>query len=752
MSNNFSKQEFLDKNKILGQKIHQLEKIQHETAVYKQALDRVPVMLIILQNDKICYVNAAFESILGFKKKEIVHMNWEKLIHPDDRALVSSGYKNAMENRNGSYQYEMKLLSKDTETVWVDLCYNIIDTSGQTFVVISAYDISRSKYTKEAFQLSEARYRAIVEDQAELVGRASVNNQLTFVNEAFCNYIGKSREEIIGTNCMAYTYEQDSKIIQDIRDSVSRENPVTINEERMVKADGGIGWVEWTTRAIFNEKGRFIESQSVGRDITGRKRAQEELKKAKDELELRVVKRTAELSKANQDLLLLNSNLNNIVKNMSDGVFIVDKSGDIQILNGVLEGIWGDLVGEVQIWIKNDILYKHKSFLYKMLQEGKPFRDEEIILSGKKGDLHCLASGTPIKNEQGEVNSGFIMVRPIKEIRRLINRFTGAKANFYFSDIISDDSQFHKIIDTAMIATANLSNVLIEGESGTGKEMFAQAIHNESSHRSGPFIAVNCGAIPRELVGSELFGYADGAFTGAKKGGNTGKFELASGGTIFLDEIADMPIDQQVALLRVIQEKKITRIGGHQLIPIDVRIICASNKNLLEEISKGNFRQDLYYRLNVISFNIPPLRERKDDIPLLFRYFISKYTGKDITVISPEILNCLMQYNWPGNVRELQNVAERMIHMANGAELLPEHLPLEISNYDSQKENSPDEYISIARSNGKENTRNLMAKIERDKIIQLLNLHDGKVNRVAQEMGLSRRTIYRKIKQYEIKH
>lgn len=640
---NFNNAYLLDTNKILGKKFHQSKTIRQETSIYKQLLDRVPVIMIILQDNKICYVNAAFESILGFKREKIIHMNWKKLIHSDYRVLVSSTHKDVQEDRELCYRYETKILNKDAETVWMDLSYSIIKISGQDFVIISAYDITQSNLTREELQLSEARYRAIIEDQAEL-------------------------------------------------------------------------------------------------------------KKAKEELEQRVEQRTADLSKANQELLVLNNNLTNIVKNMSDGVFMVDKSGEIQILNGVLEGLWGDLAGEIQDWIKKDILYSHKSSLYRMLQEGKSFRDEEIILAGKKGDLHCLASGTPIKDEQGEMNSGVIMVRPIKEIRKLVNRFTGAQANFYFSDIVSKDPQFHKIINLAMIATANLSNVLIEGESGTGKEMFAQAIHNESSHRNGPFIAVNCGAIPRELVGSELFGYADGAFTGAKKGGSPGKFELASGGTIFLDEIGDMPIDQQVALLRVIQEKKITRIGGQQVIPVDVRIICASNKNLAEQISKGNFRQDLYYRLNVISLKIPPLRERKDDIPLLFRYFISKYTGKDINSISPEILSSLIQYKWPGNVRELQNVVERMIYMANGGELLPEHLPLEISNYQPNKEGSQAEYLSIKNTSEKESTRKLVAQIERDKIVRFLNLHDGNISRVAQEMGFSRRTIYRKIKLYGIKH
>jgi transcriptional regulator with PAS, ATPase and Fis domain len=222
-------------------------------------------------------------------------------------------------------------------------------------------------------------------------------------------------------------------------------------------------------------------------------------------------------------------------------------------------------------------------------------------------------------------------------------------------------------VEVARMAARSSSNVLIEGESGTGKELFAQAIHNASRRSAGAFVAVNCGAIPRELIASELFGYSEGAFTGAKKGGNPGKFELADGGTLFLDEIGDMPLEQQVALLRVIQDKSISRIGSNQVIPVDVRIICATNKNLLELMQTGRFRQDLYYRLNVINLRILPLRERKEDIPLLFEHFLQQMNQDCRSIIPNDFTERLLSYDWPGNVRELQNTVERIIHL--------EHMP-----------------------------------------------------------------------------
>ena len=317
---------------------------------------------------------------------------------------------------------------------------------------------------------------------------------------------------------------------------------------------------------------------------------------------------------------MLNRNLNNVVNNMSDGVIIVNRSGEIELLNHVFEQNWGALLDRIKMNLKEDILKGKIAFINDMFDRRIPFQDEEFIFFASGKQIHILASGTPIVDEEGVVSSGLLILRPIKDVHKLVNRFSGAKASFRFENIITGNRTMQELIDNAKMAASNTSNVLIEGESGTGKELFAQAIHNSSQRSKEPFIAINCGAIPRDLIGSELFGYAEGAFTGARKGGNPGKFELASGGTVFLDEIGDMPLEQQAALLRVIQEKSITRIGGTQAIPVDVRIICATNKDLQTEMHHGRFRKDLYYRLNVILLRFR-LRERKEDIRLLVNHF-----------------------------------------------------------------------------------------------------------------------------------
>jgi transcriptional regulator with PAS, ATPase and Fis domain len=332
-----------------------------------------------------------------------------------------------------------------------------------------------------------------------------------------------------------------------------------------------------------------------------------------------------------------------------------------------------------------------------------------------------------------------------------------------FTDIIGESNIIKEIIRIASRASENEGTVLLEGESGTGKEIFAQAIHNRSQRKRGPFIAVNCGAIPRELVGSELFGYIEGAFTGAARGGRPGKFELASHGTIFLDEIGDMPLAQQVSLLRVLQERSIIRIGDNKEIPVDVRVICASNKSLFHEVQKGNFRQDLYYRLNVISIKIPPLREREEDIELLFRHFVRTMghkSGYDIKEIDSKIFRYLLEYPWPGNVRELQNVVERMMNFSTSNILTVGNLPEEIirgvtyNNEEREKtepakirEAAPQISIDEVRARKKQNLE------EEDRVIiqNLLLKYNGNITHVANALNSSRNTIYRKIRKYEIK-
>lgn len=460
-----------------------------------------------------------------------------------------------------------------------------------------------------------------------------------------------------------------------------------------------------------------------------------------------------DIRRKNQQLALVNNRMTNIFNTMSDGVLMVDSSGLVTESNPAAKDILNGFEQEI-LGLSIEQLFGNKAILTrKMLKDNEGYEDVEIMVDMKKLKVHCFASGEPICDEQGQVIGGVIVLRPMKQIQNLVNRYSGFHASLQFSDIVGESAEIMEAIRAASLATTTSFNILLQGESGTGKEIFAQAIHNKSEQRNGPFVALNCGVIPRELIGSELFGYAEGAFTGARKGGKPGKFELASGGTLFLDEIGDMPLEQQVALLRVLQEKNVTRIGCDKAISVNVRIICATNKNLQQEVEKRTFRQDLYYRLNVIFITIPPLRDRSGDIPLLFDYFL-KRVGRDRGCefrVEPEVIRCLQQFDWPGNVRELQNIVERMVSLTESEVITLSHLPREI--FEMRKAAGYTTQVALCEANASRAQRkNMLGETERQRIVMLLSKSGGNISIVAREMGISRNTVYRKMQLYHIEN
>ena len=319
-----------------------------------------------------------------------------------------------------------------------------------------------------------------------------------------------------------------------------------------------------------------------------------------------------------------------------------------------------------------------------------------------------------------------------------------------FDQIVGESREFLKVRDAALRVAKSSFNILIEGESGTGKELIAQAIHMESG-ATGPFIAINCGSIPKDLIQSELFGYDEGSFTGAQKGGKPGKFELADGGTLFLDEIGEMQKDMQVSLLRFLQDKIIVRIGGSRFKRVDVRIIAATNRSLAEEVAIGNFREDLYYRINVIQLTLPPLRERKSDIPLLAEHMLKIIwkqfeTGKKH--LAPEVIGMLTAYNWPGNIRELRNIIERAFVFSEGDEITPDCLPLYIREAGRDRTDiipAHIETLEIHRHAGNLRDNEMMI------ITESLKKHNFNISKSAQELGIARNTLYKKMEEFGIK-
>jgi len=385
------------------------------------------------------------------------------------------------------------------------------------------------------------------------------------------------------------------------------------------------------------------------------------------------------------------------------------------------------------------------SSIFQIVASGGKFMNEEVFLSFSNNRQKFSLNVSGIYEGVEHLVGLVVSVRELDNVYQIVNKYTGMQARFVFDDIVCKSKIMSKLVEYARTVSDSPSTILIEGESGTGKEVFAQSIHNDGRRREAGFVAINCAAIPENLIESELFGYDDGAFTGAKKGGHPGKFELANGGTLFLDEIGDMKPDMQAKLLRVIQEGAVMRIGGVKIIPVDVRIIAATNRNLKKEVEAGRFRLDLYYRLSVIPITIPPLRERISDLPSLIRLFLNKKSiklQKSIPQLRFSELQQMLDYSWPGNIRQLENFIEQLVNFDG---------KFSASYFQEETERkqildgSPDSILPLANIE-------VVSMDEAEAIhIQKMIAHcKGNLTATARLLKISRNTLYLKLKKYSI--
>lgn len=442
--------------------------------------------------------------------------------------------------------------------------------------------------------------------------------------------------------------------------------------------------------------------------------------------------------------------LETMVDSAVEGIVIVDSEGIIVYLNKAYEELLG--ITREQAIGRHVTEVIDNTRMHIVVKTGIPEIGEIQQIRGK----NTIVQRIPIWKD-GKVIAGVgkVIFKGKEELQSLVKKLDilETKIKYYedqlkmllapkysFEDIITCNPRMLELKKLAMKAACTNTTILLRGESGVGKELFAHAIHKASPRSSQPFVRVNCAAIPENLFEAELFGYEGGAFTDAKKSGKPGKFELANGGTIFLDEIGDMPLSMQAKTLRFLQEKEIERVGGLKPIKLDVRIIAATNKNLEEMVHTGSFREDLYFRLNVVSLLIPPLRERKEDIPLLVNYFIEKICQENRLPhkkISKEALAILEAYPWPGNIRELYNTVEKMVNFSEGDYITPEDLPKNIKG--DQK---------LASKILSKPLTKITAEVEKEVLINALNMAKGNKKQAARLLGINRSTLYDKLKKY----
>ncbi|MFC2119558.1 sigma-54 interaction domain-containing protein [Bacteroidota bacterium] len=431
-----------------------------------------------------------------------------------------------------------------------------------------------------------------------------------------------------------------------------------------------------------------------------------------------------------------------ILDSITEGVFTVDDNMVITYFNKAAERITGlskeEAIGQYCFEVMRSNICEKSCALKCSLQTGKDVVDKRVNILREDGrEFYVSISTSPLKDENGKFIGGvetFRDLTSIEELKKQINK------SYTFEDIISKNHQMLNIFDTLPVIAQSDSTVLIQGPSGSGKELLARAVHSLSNRKKGPFVAVNCGALPDTLIESELFGYLKGAFTDARKD-KPGRFALAKGGSIFLDEVESLPLSTQVKLLRVLQEKEFEPLGTTAPVKADVRVIAATKENLVKLIKKEMFRDDLYYRLNVVKIELPPLAKRREDVPLLISHFIDKFNirmGKSIEDVSKDVVNLLMEYDYPGNVRELENIVEHACVMCQDTRIRTAHLPPELSPklekvLDDDKEGRPP-----------------IQSFEKQLLQETLQRHNGNKILTAKELGLHRSTLWRKMKKYDL--
>lgn len=447
------------------------------------------------------------------------------------------------------------------------------------------------------------------------------------------------------------------------------------------------------------------------------------------------------LIKSNEELKRVNNHLDAIMQTIMEGIVTITHEGIITDVNQFAQKIFRRSFSELIGRSIDELTGKPILSMIKKELSATDEKELQFSVGGRKRTI--LFSFKPIHYREDNLKEYLITFRETKNVYSQVNKLFGSKAIYTFDDILGTSKQIRDAVRLAKTVAMTDATILLHGESGTGKEMFAQGIHNESPRKNHSFVFINCGAIPRDLVASELFGYEEGAFTGARKGGNPGKFELADGGTLFLDEIGDMPLDTQANLLRVLETKEVVRVGGNEVIPVDVRVIAATHKDLVEEVKKGNFRSDLFYRLNVMPIHTPSLRERKEDIRVLIDYFYKQFTNKVTkkVAIDESFYTLMNQFAWPGNVRELQNVMQMITNFSGENKRLTSlHIPEYIKDNIGAIAMHEQEALYVRPLN----------LIEKEAIINALKASDHNIVQAAKMLEIGRTTLYRKMQKYEI--
>ncbi len=711
---------FLDMSgaRILMQKLQETEE---EFSLFSEALIESPYMVYVVVNSKgiITLMNQTYLDALGFTREEVIGRHITEII-PDSHLpeVLRTGHIDKADI--------WKVGDRDTIVTRLPIMKNgqIIGAVGKSLFL----DMSGAKIMMQKLQETEKEFQALKEALIESPYMIYVivdkDGYITTMNQTYLDAYGLKKEEVLGRHILEFvpnsglpavleTGRVDEAVIWPIngRDTIMSRMPI-------IKDGEIIGAI----------------AKSLFLDMSGAKILMHQLQETEKEF------------RAISEALIESPNMLYV---------IVDKDGIITAMN--------------QSYLEALGLEKSQAVGKPILSITPTTQLPEILKTGRidQADVFKIAGNDTIVTrlpviKDGEIigaigrslfmdmSGAKILMKKLQETEKELNIYKeevrqGYRAKWQCKDLIGESEAFVKVKSMAEQISHTGSTVLITGESGTGKELFAHAIHNASSRSAHPFVRINCAALPEHLLESELFGYEEGAFTGATKGGKPGKFELAMGGTILLDEIGDMPLTMQTKMLSVLQERMVERVGGTKPIYINVRVIAATNRDLEQMVEEGKFRQDLYYRLNVVRLNIPPLRERTEDIPLLVRTLMSKINtiaGTQIKSISHKTVELMQNYNWPGNVRELENLLERALNLADmnrEDSLTIKHFPVLVEKAYFEVEDVETTPTPL---------QNSIEQLEKKIILQALEKANGNKVQTAKILGIYTSALYRKLEKY----
>ena len=570
------------------------------------------------------------------------------LVHPEDREVVAQEIQKMLANP-GRFDFTNRIVRPDGAIRYVR-CVGTPATGEHGFVG-TAMDVTEQEELTHALRSSEEQFRLLVDGVAAQVSTMTVTGELEFVNQQVLDYFGKSLEELKGWRHTDSIHPDDlPRMTAELADCLQTGKPYE-QEKRLRRFDGVYHWFRAHGRPARDAQGRIIRWYIVLTDIEERKKAEEKLEEQQKEL---------------RQILDLTPQMVGVFGPKKERLYA--NSVALAYIGLTLEEWQQQQSGSE---LHPDDVERLKEAAERALSTRSAYELEVRIRKSDGTYRWFLARYNPMRVDHGQPSRWYVACTDIEDRKKAEERLK--EENVALREEIDKTSMFEEIVGTSPALTTVLSRVskvagsestvLITGETGTGKELVARAIHRRSGRSSKAFVAVNCAAIPRELIASELFGHEKGAFTGALQR-RLGRFELANGGTIFLDEVAELSPDTQAALLRVLQERELERVGGRETIHVDVRVIAATNRDLIDAVANGTFRQDLFYRLNVFPLEMPSLRDRKQDIPVLVEYFIHRYARKahkTFRRINKKTIDRLQSYPWPGNVRELQNVIERSV-------------------------------------------------------------------------------------------